>query len=99
MRTLVLLITILFFRFGAFSQGTVDSVLIHREQAAFRLTSTNPDSALKLAEADLSQSLSIGKKREAAYCYKTKGWALFRLGNIDSCLANLQKSTNIFLQL
>jgi len=99
MRLLFLLIAFLCFQFASFSQGTVDSVLIHREQAAFRLTNTNPDSALKIAETDLTQSLSAGKKREAAYCYKTKGWALFRLGNIDSCLANLQISTDIFLKL
>src|SRR5690242_17576679 len=99
MRLLFLLITALCFQLASFSQPTVDSVLIHREQAAFRLTSTNPDSALKIAETDLAGSLSAGKKREAAYCYKTKGWALFRLGNIDSCLANLHISTDIFLQL
>ncbi len=99
MRLLYLLIAFFIFQFSSFSQGAVDSVLIHREQAAFRFTSTNPDSALKIAETDLAQSLHAGKKREAAYSYKTKAWALFRLGNIDSCLANLQISTDIFLQL
>jgi two-component system sensor histidine kinase UhpB len=99
MRLLLLLIAFLFFQFALFSQGTIDSVLILREQAAFRLTNTNPDSALKIAEIDLAQSLYAGKKREAAYCYKTKGWALFRLGNMDSCLANLNTSTSLFLQL
>ncbi len=96
MRSLSLLITVLFCSITAFTQVTEDTVLIHRQQSAFRLTNANPDSAMKIAEKDLQQSLASGKKLESAYCYKTKGWAFFRLGNTDSCLVNLTLSTDIF---
>ena len=80
-------------------QAAGDSVIIDRQQAAFRLTNTYPDSAFAIAVKDLQQSQRTGNRRVAAYCYKTKGWAFFRLGNADSCLSNLVISTDLFRQL
>lgn len=99
MRFLSFIIIILFFTTTANGQAMDDSAMISREQATFRLTSTHPDSAYAIAVKDLQQSLRTGNKRTAAYCYKTKAWALLRLGNADSCLSNLIASTDLFWQL
>jgi len=99
MRPLLLIVIILFFKPIAYGQAMDDSAMINREQAAYKLTNTHPDSAYAIAAKDLQQSLHAGDKRASAYCYKTKGWALFRLGNADSCLSNLLLSTDLFRQL
>jgi len=99
MRSFPFIAAILFFCTAAYGQAMDDSAMIDREQAAFKLTNTYPDSALAIAVKDLQQSLRADNKRAAAYCYKTKGWALFRLGNADSCLSNLAISTDLFRQL
>lgn len=99
MRSSALIVIMLLSYAVAYAQATDDSALIIREQAAFKLTNTHPDSALAIAVKDLQLSLRTGNKRWAAYCYKTKGWAFFRLGNTDSCLSDLMTSTDLFRQL
>jgi two-component system sensor histidine kinase UhpB len=99
MRFFCLIVAILLFKATAYGQEGDDSAMIKREQAAYKLTNTHPDSAFAIAVKDLQQSLHAGNKKMAAYSYKTKGWALFRLGNADSCLSNLIISTDLFLQL
>jgi len=99
MRTLLLIAAILLIKATGNGQVVEDPGIIDREQAAFKLTNTFPDSAFAIAVKDLQQSERTGSRRVAAYCYKTKGWAFFRLGNTDSCLSNLMLSTGIFRQL
>src|SRR5580765_8469392 len=99
MRLLPLIAIISSFNITAYGQSVGDSAIIEREQAAFRLTNTYPDSALAIAVKDLKESLLTNNKSAAAYSYKTKGWSLFRLGNADSCLSNLVISTDLFRQL
>lgn len=99
MRTLLFIAIIFSIKLKGYGQSTDDSVIINREQAAFKLTNTSPDSAFAIAVKDLQQLQHTDNKRAAAYCYKTKGWAFFRLGNADSCLSDLKISTDLFRQL
>jgi len=99
MRALLLLATILFGNLIGYAQTAGDSAMIQREQNAFRLTNTYPDSAFAIAVKDLQYAQRTGNPRLAAYSYKTRGWAFFRLGNADSCLSNLTISTDLFRQL
>jgi len=73
--------------------------MIKQVRAAFYLTNTNPDSALVIGKKGIQQSKQSGNRRLAAYAYKTKGWALFRKGNYDSCFANLLTATRLFQEL
>jgi len=81
MPTLLLIAAILFLKATGNGQVVDDPGIIDRERAAFKLTNTYPDSAIAIAVKDLQQSERTGNRREAAYCYKTKGWAFLRLGN------------------
>jgi len=73
--------------------------MIKQVRAAFYLTNTNPDSALVIGKKGIQQSKQSGNRRLAAYAYKTKGWALFRKGNYDSCFADLLTATRLFQEL
>src|SRR4051812_45585759 len=81
------------------AQSVNDSITMKKVRSAFTLANANPDSALVIAAGAIRQSTQSGNKRLAAYSYKTKGWAWFRLGNYDSCFSNLLTSINLFRQL
>jgi len=95
----LLLLTALFFTVIGFAQPVTDSAMIKQVKAAFFLTNTNPDSALVIGKNGIERSKQSGNRRLAAYAYKTKGWALFRMGNYDSCFADLLTATRLFEEL
>lgn len=99
MRFWFTLLFIVLMQCAAVAQVSEDSVLIGRSRDAFFLTSTLPDSAYHIAESVLQISIPAGKKRVSAFAYKTKGWALLRLGNYDSSISYLLKSTSLFREL
>lgn len=99
MRFLLTLFIIALMQFSATAQVSEDSVLIARSRDAFFLTSSSPDSAYHIAENVLKISIPAGKKRVSAFAYKTKGWALLRLGNFDSSLSYLLESVHLFKEL
>jgi len=95
----LLLLTVLLLTVTGLAQPVSDSAMIKQVRAAFYLTNTNPDSALVIGKKGIQQSKQSGNRRLAAYAYKTKGWALFRKGNYDSCFANLLTATRLFQEL
>jgi two-component system sensor histidine kinase UhpB len=77
-----------------------DSVAIHTVNAAFRLVTQNPDSALGIAEKGLLQSQQPPvSKRLAAFAYKTMGWAWLHKGSYDRAFPDLLRSLQMFRQL
>src|SRR6185503_8280554 len=98
MRSLLLL-TALFLMVTGLAQPATDSAMIKQVRAAFFLTNTNPDSALIIGIKGIERAKLSGNHRLAAYAYKTKGWALFRMGNYDSCFADLFTATRLFQEL
>lgn len=99
MRFALLFIFFLLFVAKNFSQKVDDSLLIQKLKDAFFLTNTNPDSALIIGTNGVEQSKKTSNNRLAAFSYKTKGWAYFRIGNFDSCFSNLKIATLLFEQL
>jgi signal transduction histidine kinase len=81
------------------AQISEDSSLINQARDAFLLTSTAPDSAYYIADKILQLSVPAGKERVSAFAYKSEGWALLRLGNYDSSIDCLLKSTSLFNRL
>ncbi len=76
-----------------------DSAITADVKEAFLLSNNYPDSALKIANRGIVQAQVSDNKRLAAFSYKTRGWAYFRLGNYDSCQQNLYRSIDIFAQI
>jgi two-component system sensor histidine kinase UhpB len=77
-----------------------DSVAILEVNAAFRLVTQNPDSALGIAEKGLLQSQQPpGSNRLAAFSYKTRGWAWLHKGGYDKAFPDLLRSLQMFRQL
>jgi two-component system, NarL family, sensor histidine kinase UhpB len=77
-----------------------DSVAILKVNAAFRLVTQNPDSALGIAEKGLLQSQQPpASMRLAAFSYKTRGWAWLHKGGYDKAFPDLLRSLQLFRQL
>jgi len=77
-----------------------DSAAIDAVNAAFKLITQNPDTALAIAEKGLLQSQQPpGSKRLAAFSYKTRGWAWLHKGSYDKAFSDLLQSLQLFRQL
>lgn len=99
MRPLLLLTALLIAISGYGQKSPADSIMTKQVRAAFFLTNTDPDSALVIGKKGVEQSKLSGNRRLAAYAYKTRGWALFRMGNYDSSFVDLFAATKFFEEL
>jgi len=73
-----------------------DSVLIKKASEAFPLAHTHADSALALAKDVLAEALRQGDQPAIAGSYNSIGWAYMHKGHLDSAVANLDKSRELF---
>ncbi len=66
---------------------------------SFLLSSSNPDSAMLLAEQGVQLAESIRNDSALANCYESVGWCFFRIEKKDSAEYFLQKAQTLFHQL
>src|SRR5579872_584009 len=73
-----------------------DSAAMKNVHAVFLLISTNPDSALGLAQKILDQAQGAGDQRLAASAYSTRGWAWLHKGSYEKTFSDLTEAARIF---
>lgn len=76
-----------------------DTAVIAEAKAAFFLSSQYPDSALALADKELTIARQTGNQRLAAAAYSTRGWSWLHKGNYDSIFPDLERSGRLYHQL
>ena len=95
----VLMIILLSLVYPARAQKPDDSAAVAEAQAAFRLISQYPDSALIIAERLLTSAQTSGNQVLAAEAYLTRGWAWLHKGDYGKTFPDLKKSAQLFHQL
>ena len=81
------------------AEGGNDSAVMAEARAAYQLISQNPDSALSLAEKELTSARRSGNKMLAAQAYLTRGWAWFHKGSYAKSFPDLETAAQLFHQL
>jgi two-component system sensor histidine kinase UhpB len=78
------------------AQEGKDDSLIAADRAAFALISQNPDSALGLAEKELTFARHTGNQRLEAMAYSTRGWAWLHKGFFNKTFPDLEQAARLF---
>lgn len=78
---------------------TIEDSITYSSKIAFYSSTSNPDSALTLAEKSLATAQRINFSEGIASCYNSIGWILFKKGKYHHAEKEFSKALTIYSQL